>query len=614
MKLTVVHLEGSKQGQTEYLPGPVIAIGRDPANQLAFDPFKDDAVSTRHATVTFQGDQVMIQDLGSRNGTFLNGAKVNGAVPLPNDSVVQFGEKGPKVKLTWVLATGPGKKTQMIHDLSHKLDAAEQDRAAATQAASKSKRNMACCLVLLLVFGGGGAGLWSWWSGKQARAKQVAELKEALPAAKKKAEDKGAAAEADAKADWDAALAAEAKALELEAAGDLAAALAGFQEAEKRFDAAGEAAAGAMLKKLQQQLANAGKLTEDAEAEKRKRDEEIQRAIKAAEEAAAKRIAELERRLTDATALKGELEKLAASTNPDELKQAVAALEKALAENPDDPALKEQLEAFKAKLAKAENVGDLLAKAAKDAKDKVVGLRARVFAIPAGQRPDTTKIRVVVSEAEGSGFFVSGDGLIATAKEVVEPHLFDAKALALHTKLREKGMLFFTDLEVMTSTAAIYTTTFTGDKVVVKRRAGDSFATAAEKVKIPLDNAEVEVEVRPHRRDLGDLVIVKVEGVADRPFLELAKEDPKAGAHLVALGTQKGGADLGLEEGQTGLFLFTGKVKEDGRRPTLELPSYSSWIGGPVLDPDGKVVGLLVEPGTAQSKALGVSVIAEALQ
>src|SRR5687768_8753815 len=119
MKLTVVHLEGSKQGQTEYLPGPVVAIGRDPAtNQLAFDPYKDLDVSSQHATVTFQGDQVMIQDLGSRNGTFLNGARVDGAVPLPNDSVVQFGDKGPKVKLSFVFHAGPGKKTQMIHDLA----------------------------------------------------------------------------------------------------------------------------------------------------------------------------------------------------------------------------------------------------------------------------------------------------------------------------------------------------------------------------------------------------------------------------------------------------------------------------------------------------------------
>ena len=40
MKLTVVHLEGSKQGLTETFSGQVITVGRDPSNTLSFDPFK----------------------------------------------------------------------------------------------------------------------------------------------------------------------------------------------------------------------------------------------------------------------------------------------------------------------------------------------------------------------------------------------------------------------------------------------------------------------------------------------------------------------------------------------------------------------------------------------
>src|SRR5581483_4639175 len=123
MVLTVIHVDGSKRGQTETFEQPLIAIGRDPANQLCFDPFKDQDVSAKHAQFVVQGAQLMIQDLKSRNGTFVNGARVGDQpVPVPDGAVVQFGDKGPKVQVSFRSApTGPGKKTMMIADLEGKL-------------------------------------------------------------------------------------------------------------------------------------------------------------------------------------------------------------------------------------------------------------------------------------------------------------------------------------------------------------------------------------------------------------------------------------------------------------------------------------------------------------
>lgn len=615
MKLTIVHLEGSKQGQTEYLPGPVVAIGRDPAsNQLAFDPYKDLDVSTNHASVTFQGDQVMLQDLGSRNGTFLNGARVTGAVPLPNDSVVQFGEKGPKVKLSYVFHAGPGKKTQMIQDLSDKLAGAEEEKKKAEVAQAKAKsRNvvLGLCFFFVLVLGGIGWFVWSTIDTKNRLKAEVATLKEETPKIRAKAEAMGASGDATAKADWDAAVAALAAAEEAENAEDWAAAQAQYALANKKFDAAGEAATVAQLTALRAQAAEAGKMASDAAAQRAAEQEKAAEAIKKAREEEEQRIADLIRRLNDANALKDNLRALEGSTNPDELKGAVAALEKALAENPDDPALKEQLEKFKGQLQRAENVGELLTKAASEAKAKVVGIRARVFAIPAGQRVDTTKIRIPVAEAHGTGFFASATGHIVTAKEVVEPHHFDPAALALETKLTEKGMQILTDIEVMTSTAGIYTTTYTGPKVAVVRRFNDSIGAEAP-VTIKFDNADVEVKVRPHRRDESNVVILKVEGLTDQPFLPLGSGEPAPGLPVVALGTQLGGEDLAAD--QVGLFLFQGKVATQGKKMELEAPSYRSWIGGPVIDADGKVVGLLVAEGTDKSKALAPSVFKSELE
>src|SRR4051794_40451790 len=119
MVLTVVHLDGSKTGQTETFTQTMIAVGRDPQNLLVFDPHKDTDVSARHAQFLVQGTALLIQDLNSRNGTFVNGQKVAGPpVPLADGSVVQFGDKGPKVQVSFrTVPTGPGKKTQMVSDL-----------------------------------------------------------------------------------------------------------------------------------------------------------------------------------------------------------------------------------------------------------------------------------------------------------------------------------------------------------------------------------------------------------------------------------------------------------------------------------------------------------------
>ncbi len=99
MKFTITHLKGSRAGETHDLDGEVITIGRDPGNSLAFDPVKDDAVSSFHANLTVQGGLVIVTDLGSRNGTFLNSHKITGPTPVPPGAVLQFGDKGPMMSI-----------------------------------------------------------------------------------------------------------------------------------------------------------------------------------------------------------------------------------------------------------------------------------------------------------------------------------------------------------------------------------------------------------------------------------------------------------------------------------------------------------------------------------
>jgi pSer/pThr/pTyr-binding forkhead associated (FHA) protein len=158
MRVTVVHMEGSKQGQTETFAQAAIAIGRDPAtSQLLFDAFKDADVSARHAQLLVQGEQLLVQDLNSRNGTFVNGVRVGAApVPVPEGATVQFGANGPRVTVSFrVEAAGPGKKTQLLQDLRGRLEEEQSKR-------SRTRVRAGLLLVVSLALVAGGFQGWTW--------------------------------------------------------------------------------------------------------------------------------------------------------------------------------------------------------------------------------------------------------------------------------------------------------------------------------------------------------------------------------------------------------------------------------------------------------------------
>ena len=97
MPFQLRHIEGSKAGALDTFDQDRIRIGRQPDNDLAFDPQKDASVSGYHAEIYREGDAVFLQDLQSRNGTFVNGRKIDQPVLLKDGDVVQFSARGPKV-------------------------------------------------------------------------------------------------------------------------------------------------------------------------------------------------------------------------------------------------------------------------------------------------------------------------------------------------------------------------------------------------------------------------------------------------------------------------------------------------------------------------------------
>jgi hypothetical protein len=66
----------------------VTSIGRDPDNAVMIP---DPRVSSRHARLVRRGGQWWIEDLGSTNGTLVNGAPVAGPARLRDSDMVRLG-------------------------------------------------------------------------------------------------------------------------------------------------------------------------------------------------------------------------------------------------------------------------------------------------------------------------------------------------------------------------------------------------------------------------------------------------------------------------------------------------------------------------------------------
>ncbi|HTE46843.1 MAG TPA: FHA domain-containing protein, partial [Gemmatimonadaceae bacterium] len=72
----------------ELREGPPLIVGRAPTCDI---PVIDPTISRRHAEVEWSGTVITVRDLGSSNGTFVNGTRVDTAAVTPGDTVT-FGK------------------------------------------------------------------------------------------------------------------------------------------------------------------------------------------------------------------------------------------------------------------------------------------------------------------------------------------------------------------------------------------------------------------------------------------------------------------------------------------------------------------------------------------
>ena len=67
----------------------ITSLGRDVNNSIVLE---DEFVSATHAALTYRGRAWYVEDLGSTNGTFVNGSQVDGLAPIAFGDEIQVGQ------------------------------------------------------------------------------------------------------------------------------------------------------------------------------------------------------------------------------------------------------------------------------------------------------------------------------------------------------------------------------------------------------------------------------------------------------------------------------------------------------------------------------------------
>jgi predicted component of type VI protein secretion system len=85
----LVMRSGPTPGKTFALTKNEMYIGRDISNDIVIN---DAEVSRKHVRLILQAGQYVLEDLGSTNGTFINGQRISGPQVLQSEQTIQMGE------------------------------------------------------------------------------------------------------------------------------------------------------------------------------------------------------------------------------------------------------------------------------------------------------------------------------------------------------------------------------------------------------------------------------------------------------------------------------------------------------------------------------------------
>jgi FHA domain len=94
-RLTVVDSPALGEGEVLTIDSAPLTLGRGGQNTIALDG--DEFASARHAQVEARSDGLWVEDLGSTNGTFVNGARVTTPRKLQAGDIVRVGQTDLRV-------------------------------------------------------------------------------------------------------------------------------------------------------------------------------------------------------------------------------------------------------------------------------------------------------------------------------------------------------------------------------------------------------------------------------------------------------------------------------------------------------------------------------------
>ena len=93
-------------------------IGRSAGSTLVIH---DSEISHVHCEILMFGGEVIVRDLGSSNGTFVDGVKINPQMQLKNGHVVRFGTAQARLELDEEPSTDPTTDMTAIHEMGKYL-------------------------------------------------------------------------------------------------------------------------------------------------------------------------------------------------------------------------------------------------------------------------------------------------------------------------------------------------------------------------------------------------------------------------------------------------------------------------------------------------------------
>jgi pSer/pThr/pTyr-binding forkhead associated (FHA) protein len=101
VRVVIDHVAGIRKGQRqEFAAGLRVRFGRHPECEVSFDPQRDIDASSRHAELRHVDAGWVLVDLGSSNGTYVDGHRVTETPVASNVPVsIEFGPGGPRVRL-----------------------------------------------------------------------------------------------------------------------------------------------------------------------------------------------------------------------------------------------------------------------------------------------------------------------------------------------------------------------------------------------------------------------------------------------------------------------------------------------------------------------------------